>query len=52
MIVAKADRELRNTLGGVEVGRLTGAQARASLALYLLDGVHISREVKDLIRNL
>ena len=52
LIVAKADRELRNTLGGVEVGRLTGAQARASLALYLLDGVHISREVKDLIRNL
>ena len=27
LIVAKADRELRNTLGGVEVGRLTGAQA-------------------------
>ena len=52
LIVAKADRELRAVLRGVQSGRLTGAQARARLALFLLDGVHISKEVKELIRNL
>ena len=52
LIVDKADRELRYTLALVSSGRMTGAQARAELALYRLDGVHISKEVKDLIRNL
>ena len=48
----KAERELRTVLGGVSVGRLTGAQAKARLALYLLDRVKIPKEVKELIRNL
>ena len=52
LIVARADRRLRDTLGGVQSGRLTGAQARAELALYMLDGIKVPREVKDLIRNL
>ena len=52
MIVARAERRLRETLGGVQSGRLTGAQARAELALYLLNGIKVPREVKDLIRNL
>ena len=52
LIVAKAERELKTVLGGVRVGRLTGAQARAQLALYLLDGVKIDKEIKELIKNL
>ena len=52
LIVAKAERRLRNTLGGVQSGRLTGAQARAELALVLLDGVKVDGEIKDLIRKL
>ena len=52
LIVAKAERELRTVLGSVSVGRLTGAQAKAHLALHLLDGAKIPQDVKDLIRNL
>ena len=52
LIVAKAERELRTVLGGVSSGRLTGAQAKARLAVYLLDGVKIPKEVKQLIQRL
>ena len=52
LIVARAERELRSTLEGVESGRLTGAQAKAKLGRFLLDKVKVPKEVKDLIRNL
>ena len=52
LIVAKAERELRTVLGGVQSGQLTGAQAKARLALYMLDGVKIPKDVRDLIQSL
>ena len=52
LIVDKADRELRYTLAGVSSGRLTGAQAKARLAEYLLDGVKIQKDVRDLIQTM
>ena len=52
MIVARAERDVRAILGHCSQGRITGSQAKAKLALLLMGKVHISREVKELIRNL
>ena len=52
LIVARAERDIRAILGHCSQGRITGSQAKAKLALLLMGKVHISREVKELIRNL
>ena len=52
LIAAKAERELKTVLAGVRVGRLTGAQARAQLALFIVDRVKLPKELKELIKSL
>ena len=49
---ARADRELKSILGHVSQGRISGASAKAKLALYLLDGVKVPKDVKDLIQSM
>ena len=48
----KAERNLRAILGHVAQGRTSGASAKATLALYLLDGVKVPQDVRDLIQSL
>ena len=49
---ARAERELRTALGGVAQGRISGASARARLALVLLDGVEVDKDIRKIIENL
>ena len=49
---ARAERELRSALGGVSQGRLSGASAKARLALILLDGIKVDKDIRKIIENL
>ena len=48
----RADQNLRSVLQGVSSGRLTGAAAKARLALILLDGIRVDKDIRKLIENL
>ena len=48
----KAERNLRAILGHVAQERTSAASAKATLALYLLDGVKVPKDVKDLIQSM
>ena len=52
LIAEKAERNLRFILGHVAQGRTSGASVKATLALYLLDGVKVPKDVKDLIQSM
>ena len=52
MSKGKAERNLRAILGHVAQERTSAASAKATLALYLLDGVKIPKDVKDLIQSM
>ena len=49
---ARVDRELRSDLGGVSSGRLSGAAAKARLALYLLDGFKVDKDIRKIIESM
>ena len=48
----QAERNLRAILGHVAQERTSAASAKATLALYLLDGVKVPKDVKDLIQSM
>ena len=48
----QAERNLRALLGHVAQERTSAASAKATLALYLLDGVKVPKDVKDLIQSM
>ena len=52
MSQGQAERNLRAILGHVSAERTSGASAKATLALYLLDGIKIPKDVKDLIQSM
>ena len=47
-----AERALRGTLGHVSQGRTSGAAAKARLALYLMDGVRIDKDIRKIIESM
>ena len=48
----QAERDLRAILGHVSQGRTSGASAKATLALYLLDGIKVDKNVMDIIQSM
>ena len=52
LIAEKAERNLRAILGHISQGRTSEASVKATLALYLLDGVKIPKDVRDLIQSM
>ena len=52
ILQVKADRDIRSALEGVSSGRLSGAQAKAKLALYFLDGIKINKDVRKIIESM
>ena len=49
---ARAERELRGILGHVSQGRTSGASAKAKLALYLLDGIKVDKDIRKIIQSM
>ena len=49
---ARAERALRNSLEGVAQGRITGESAKARLAMVLLDGIEIDRDIRKIIESM
>ena len=52
ILQVKADRDIRSALEGVSSGRLSGAQAKAKLALYFLDGIKVNKDVRKIIESM
>jgi hypothetical protein len=49
---ARSDRELRGILGHVSQGRISGAAAKAKLALILLDGIKVDKDIRKIIESM
>ena len=48
----RAERALRTALGEVAQGRLSGASAKAKLAMILLDRIEVDRDIRKIIEKL
>ena len=48
----RADRDLRWVLGMVSSGSTSGASLKAKLALYLLDGIKVDKDIRKIIESM
>ena len=48
----RADKDLRWALARVSSGKTSGASVKAKLALFLLDGIKVDKDVRKIIESM